>query len=196
LASLGLTRWKDAKPDDIKSIWKCCDAYFQRNPYDRWFNPLNMILSQVGVSYYDEFQPACHLDLVPYATTQKWSALTKVQQQQLGMIGAASLLQLLRASKIKILVLNGKSVVREFSRLLAVSLIPQEVPAWALPNSRGGVRGYAYELSLTEILGKALGRRILVLGYNHNIQSSFGVTHEVIAEISGWISQRAHGVTL
>jgi hypothetical protein len=196
LSSLGLRRWADAQPQDIENVWNLCETYFQRNPYDGWFRRLDKILSGVGVSYYDQLLPACHLDLVPYATAEKWSALTNVQRQELGCIGAVSLVRLLRASDIRVLVLNGMSVVREFSTLLDVSLAPQEVQAWLLPNKRGGVKGYAYEMRVSAIQGKSLGREIVILGYNHNVQSSYGVTNEVVAAIANWIAQKTEGLKL
>ena len=41
--------------------------------------------------------------------------------------------------------------------------------------------------------GIVLGRKILVLGFNHNIQSSFGVTTKVIQEIRSWIAEESEG---
>lgn len=196
LKSLGLSRWGDAQPRHIKSIWNLCESYFQRNPYDGWFRRLDRILGGLGVSYYDEFQPACHLDLVPYATANKWSVLTRSQREELGAIGAVSLVQLLRASEIRVLVLNGMTVVREFSNLLDIPLMAKEKSAWVLPNSRGGVKGYAYELRISDIRGKSLGREVIILGFNHNLQSSFGVTNLVITRIARWISERTQGVEL
>jgi len=193
---LGLRDWGEARPGDIESVWNFCEAYFQRNPYDSWFGRLNTLLGGLGVSYYDEFQPACHLDLVPYATANKWSALTKVERRGLGTIGTISLVQLLRASNLRLLILNGMSVVREFSNLLAIPLIAREIPSWTLANSRGGVKGYGYELRISRIHGKSLGREMMLLGYNHNIQSSFGVSKGVIAEITNWIAKRSEDIKL
>ena len=39
-----------------------------------------------------------------------------------------------------------------------------------------------------------MNRDILVLGYNHNIQSSFGVTNEAIRAIRDWVAERSGGV--
>lgn len=36
-------------------------------------------------------------------------------------------------------------------------------------------------------------RDILVLGYSHNIQSSFGVTTEVIGAIRDWVAAQSDG---
>jgi hypothetical protein len=196
LSSLGLRRWEDARPRDLESVWNLCETYFQRNPYDGWFKRLNKIVSGLGLSYYDAFQPVCHLDLVPYATADKWSILTKLQRQELGAIGAVSLVQLLRASDLRVLVLNGMSVVREFSRLLGVSLTREEMHMWLLPNSKNGVKGYAYDARISSIHGQTLNRELMILGYNHNIQSSYGVTNLVITEIANWIAEKTQRLEL
>jgi hypothetical protein len=88
------------------------------------------------------------------------------------------------------------TVVREFSRMLGLSLVPQEMHTWLLPNIRGGVKGYGFESRISEIHGETLGREIIILGYNHNIQSSFGVTSDVVTEITKWIGRRTEGVQL
>lgn len=196
LSSLDLVDWKSAQAKDVKNIWNLCESYFQRNPYDGWFKRLDRVLSGMGVSYYDQFSPACHLDLVPFATDEKWSTLNRSQRQILGELGAASLVSLLRASDIRVIVLNGMSVVREFSRLMGVTLRPLPMKTWHLPNSRGGVSGLAFEHRLSSIHGQNLDREILVLGFNHNIQSSFGVTNAVIQNIADWIARRAKGIEL
>jgi hypothetical protein len=52
-----------------------CAAYFQRNPYRRWFDPLDELLrAGVGASFYDG--TACHLDLVQWATDPVWGQMS------------------------------------------------------------------------------------------------------------------------
>jgi len=50
------------------------------------------------------------------------------------------------------------------------------------------VAGVAYRGSINNISGIELGRSIEVLGFNHNIQSSFGVTTQVRKSIQEWIT--------
>jgi hypothetical protein len=64
-----------------------------------------------------------------------------------------------------------------------------------LPRASGtGVKGYAYKGVITDVAGIRLKQAVAVLGYNHNIQSSFGVTREVKNSIRGWISRTANEV--
>jgi hypothetical protein len=61
---------------------------------------------------------------------------------------------------------------------------------WALPRSQNEkVSGIAYKGALSEIAGIELRQELVVLGFNHNIQSSFGVTTQVMDAIQRWISQ-------
>ena len=69
------------------------------------------------------------------------------------------------------------------------------MPAWTL--RRGGtspVQGFAYRGMVTELGGMDLGRELLVLGFNHNIQSSFGVTREAVTSIGEWVAKQGKEV--
>jgi len=50
------------------------------------------------------------------------------------------------------------------------------------------VAGVAYHGITNTLSGIPLGRDLLVLGFNHNLQSSFGVTSKVLREIRHWIA--------
>lgn len=194
LKSLRATSWGEMAKREASQIWRACETYFYRNPYDQWFMRLEKLLVETGISYYTSLgKTACHLDLVPFATADKWSAIGSRERTQLIELGAPSLVQAIRSSNIRTLVLNGSTVVKEFSRLLdADCLEPRAMKSWALQSGR--VDGYAYVGRITKLHGAALGREILVLGYNHNIQSSFGVTREVVARIGSWIARSSEEV--
>jgi hypothetical protein len=49
----------------------------------------------------------------------------------------------------------------------------------------------AYRGVVEVLSGLPLGNRVMVLGYNHNLQSSFGVTNEVLGAIRRWIGVQA-----
>lgn len=188
LNTLQARRWSDVAVLGIQRVWDACQDYFFRNPYDQWFRRLDKLLVGTGASYYNYIGArACHLDLVPFATAEKWSAIGTAQRAALVELGTPSLVQAIRASNIRILVLNGSTVVKEFSRLLDPNALDRsEMPSWAL--QRGRVAGFAHVGRVSRVAGATLGREILVLGYNHNIQSSFGVTREAVSRMSAWIS--------
>lgn len=193
LRSLKLIDWKDASRESLERILVSCETYFHlsRRPYHAWFRPLDKVISGLGVSYYSELFPACHLDLVPFATSKKWAALDKTERAELIVIGARSLIDVLKASSIEVLVLNGSSVVKEFEKLVGCGLDKFEVSDWALDRSNSSnVRGFGFIKKVSSICGVGLGRDILVLGFNHNIQSSFGVKGSVISSIRDWIAEQ------
>jgi hypothetical protein len=70
-----------------------------------------------------------------------------------------------------------------------------EMRGWTLPRRAGtGVAGFAYRGAVHRLAGVDLGRPVLVLGFNHNLQSSYGVTSEVKDTIRDWIKHAASEV--
>lgn len=192
LNSLGLESWSEVDARHLRRILETCYSYFFGNPYDAWFKRLDVIISGANASYYDESIGfgACHLDLIPYATEHKWTDLTIQQRSTLLDITSDTLALMLRDSPIRILVLNGKSVVDQFQVMANTWLNRQEMPEWSLPRqSPRDVVGVAYRGVVHELSGIELRHEVLVLGFNHNLQSSFGVTTEVIYAIRDWIAQ-------
>jgi hypothetical protein len=211
LKSLGLSRWSDADKRHVELISDSCRAYFSRNPYDRWFKKLDYIISGTTSSYYGTSEEpsqldlipyatirkerACHLDLIPYATACKWTELSQRQRSALIAVAGDTLGLLLRDSPVQLLILNGQSVVDEFQDIAGVRLEKQAMRDWTLPRrSHPEVLGFAYKGTVHNLSGVGLEREILVLGYNHNIQSSFGVTAQVAAAIQRWIAETVNEV--
>jgi hypothetical protein len=189
LKSLGLKSWSEVDARHIRLMLETCYLYFSRNPYDRWFKILDQVIVGTKASYYDPSRMACHLDLIPYATTHKWTELRAHQRSSLLTIAGDTLGILLRDSSVRILILNGRTVVEQFQDIAGVQLEKQLMPAWALPRqSTPDVQGIAYYGMIDEISGINLEHNILVLGFNHNLQSSFGVTKKVIQGIREWIT--------
>lgn len=190
LGSLGLQRWSEARRADHVAIAESCREYFFRNPYDGWFRQLDHVIGGTDTSYYDDECQACHLDLIPFATACKWTDLSRRERERLTEIVGDTLAQLLVDSPVRILVLNGRSVVEEMQRLAASPFECREMTGWALKrNGKACIAGLGYKGILTHLAGVELEREILVLGYNHNLQSSFGVTNEVRDSIRRWIAR-------
>lgn len=190
LRSLGLSRWSEANEYHTQLIMESCCAYFYRNPYDSWFKKLDFVISGTEASYYGESELACHLDLIPFATAHKWTELTRQQRFTLLKISGDALASLIRESPIQLLVLNGRSVVQQFEEISGKTLDRRQMSRWALPReAHAKVLGYAYSGAVSEVSGIKLGRELLVLGFNHNIQSSFGVTKQVTEGIRDWIAK-------
>ena len=190
LKSLGLECWSDAGVEHLQMILESCYTYFRRNPYDAWFKKLDRIMAQAQVSYYNSPLKACHLDLIPYATSCKWTELSQSQRNGLLADAGDTLGRMIADSSIRVLILNGNSVVQNFEKVADVALEKRVMASWALPRSQNEqVTGIAYKGVLSEIGGIELRHELVVLGFNHNIQSSFGVTTQVMNAIQRWISQ-------
>jgi hypothetical protein len=188
LNSLRLGAWADADDRHAEMIWEACRTYFARNPYDVWFKQLDYLLAGADVSYYGCATRACHLDLVPYATFCKWAGLSLRERKALFAVAEGALGQLLRDSAVEVLILNGRSVVTNFEKVAGLRLRSRVMPAWSLKRKDSDdIVGVAYHGVTANISTIALGRPIHVLGFNHNIQSSFGVTREVRRSIRGWL---------
>jgi hypothetical protein len=186
--SLGLRSWREVDVRHLQTIIESCRLYFHRNPYNNWFNKLNKVISGTSASYYDISNAACHLDLIPFATMCKWTELSATQRSLLLTIAGDTLGFLLRDSNVRILILNGMSVVQHFQEMSGVRLDRQEMPIWSLPRkARPNVVGVSFKGTVDSISGVFLGREVLVIGFNHNLQSSFGVTKDVINAIQRWI---------
>jgi hypothetical protein len=191
---LGLDRWSMASSQHVRAIVKACSSYFSTNPYTRWFDVLEEIVGACGVSFYPYRLGACHVDLVPFATPVKWSELPSVTQRHLLSANASAVASVIRDSDLMTLILNGRSVVRQFQALSGVDLLERRQSSWDLPRASGSVVfGKSYEGQVEEIGGITLGRTVRVIGYNHNLQSSFGVTRSTIASISSWVSGMVRG---
>lgn len=195
LRSLGLKKWTDAKEAHHNKIALACQRYFEFNPYDRWFRELDFLMSGTNFSYYSSMFTACHLDLVPFATSCKWTELSTAHKANLLAISGDALGRLVRDSPIQVLVLNGSSVISHLQKICTIDLESTRKPDWELPRPGGlGVAGYAYYGSIKILAGVALKQEVAVLGFNHNIQSSFGVTREVKISIQRWISRKAQEI--
>lgn len=194
LGSLGLSAWSDADTRHLQLILRSCCRYFHSNPYDRWFKKLDQIVCGTAASFYADLYPACHLDLIPYATSEKWMDLDQRERKTLLDATADALGLLLRDSPVRVVILNGKTVVQQFQYIAGTVLDETEMPAWSLPRESGhDISGFAYMGSIHQLADVRLNRDILVLGYNHNIQSSFGVTTEAIRAIRDWVAEHSGG---
>lgn len=195
LKSLSLKKWTQAGTGEIDQIIESCDDYFFRNPYGNWFNRLNPIVGATGYSYYDRIYPACHIDLLPFATDAKWGTLASGRRQRILRDNSDLLLQLIQSSNLKMIILNGQSVVNEFISATGAELEIEDMPSWALPRTNGGkVSGTAYYGICEELNGIELKAPLKVLGFNHNIQSSFGVTTMVIRNIADWVKTQGRSL--
>ncbi len=191
LSSLNINNWSEVKEIHASNINELCEEYFYRNPYDGWFKQLDYIISGTSMSYYFPSGEACHLDLIPYATSCKWTDLTLDQKNLLLKLTGDTLGLILQNSPVKLLVLNGQTVVDTLQKISNVVLKKKQVDSWTLPRKDSdGVAGFSYTGTINNIGGIVLSQPIAILGYNHNIQSSYGVTSQVKTSIRNWVTRK------
>jgi len=143
LSSLRLKSWSEIDSSDLYLITESCNNYFQNNPYDRWFKVLDLIISGIDSSFYSQYSSACHLDLIPFATKQKWNYLSKDQKTSLLEISSHTLGSLICESPIKLLILNGQSVIDNFQLLAQIQLEKEKKTEWSLPrHTSNDVQGF------------------------------------------------------
>ncbi|MDB5761635.1 MAG: hypothetical protein JWQ21_630 [Herminiimonas sp.] len=196
LSSLGLDSWSNARSKHIDLIADSCKEYFHRNPYDGWFKALDQLISGTNTSYYAGQSGACHLDLIPFATDCKWTSLSSKERQYLLNHAGDTLGLLLRDSPVKMLLLNGQSVIDNFRIISNGVFEEQVVPAWTLHRQSGpNVKGVRFTGTVCKIGDIPLKRDLLIIGYNHNIQSSFGVTNQVKNSMRSWVTKTYKGVS-
>lgn len=160
--SLGIERLDNAADEIVLRVWHRCLRYFHGNPY-RWFNPLERMLNAVDASYFAD--SACHLDLTQWATDPTWKHLTRLARKRLLAEDARFLKIQLESEGIRLLLLNGRTVLAEFQTMCGARLVrePETVSDRAVT---------------TQLYTGALGH-VHVIGWSTNLQSSFGVTTEL-----------------
>ena len=193
LRSLGIRRWAETDSSHLHHVVHSYRTYFRRQPYDRWFRVLERMLRPSGLTYYDRYPTACHIDLFAFATRCKWSSLPGQEQRQLLDDASQKLALLVRSIPARVLILNGRAVVDAFELSSRTSLKAVRKPAWDLPRSAGSVPGIAYVGEIDELGGVRLDRTVTVVGFNHNMQSSFGVTSSVRQSIGSWLASAIVG---
>ena len=155
-------------PAAVSRVFEGCNRYFHLRPYRRWFDVLEKVVKHVGASYYD--RSACHLDLVQWATDPVWSGLELAEIENLLKADIPFLRQQLAQEGIGLLLLNGAGIVRAYQAHFGVHLKKVKF-------AHGG---------RVKMLCGHVNPKLTVIGWNINLQSSFGVSN---AEITG-IGQR------
>lgn len=197
LRSLGLSNWGAASHSEIATVADACERYFCHRPFDRWFGVLDGVLGSAGVSYYSRADAACHLDLTPYATSAKWAALPTAERQAMIDTGRPWFLDVLANSRIELLLLNGASVVGAVRAVLGIEWHGRR--AADLDLFRGNcdrLEGWWYDTEVAGLGGQDLGRTIRVVGWNHNLQSSFGVTRVACDAVARRVAVASAGAQL
>ncbi|MBA3470949.1 MAG: hypothetical protein H0T53_15045 [Herpetosiphonaceae bacterium] len=173
MRSLGIASLADASDAAVAQILAGCDTYFQRNPYRRWFDQLQVILDPLNVSYAEG--STVHLDLVQWATDPIWRHLDAPTISRLLHEDAGFLRQQLENERIDVLLLNGRSVINHLQWAFNMALQPVST------NLSSG------RLATEIVVGSGIGR-CTIIGWSTNLQSSFGVTRELRQQLAAVVA--------
>lgn len=197
LGSLGISSWDAAEGAHVRALIRECESYFTRNPYRRWFDVLERSMAPSGYSYYPSGENRmCHLDLVPFATSVKWGYLPPAYRRALVDEGREAMAEFIRDSPLEFLILNGRSVVTEFEAFAGVELHAVVRDEWSLPRRDGSqVDGVLYTGKIDKLGSIDFERPVQVIGYNHNLQSSFGVTSAAMRAIGEYVGEQIASAT-
>lgn len=118
LDSLGILDYEDITCSLGAKILDGCAGYFGKNPYEKWFLPLDCILrAGARASYYADARPdaryldlACHLDLSPWATSDSWGKLTASNKKNLKSTGIPFLDEHICYGQYSLVLVNGIEV--------------------------------------------------------------------------------------
>jgi hypothetical protein len=174
LESLGAQRLDQLTEAQVATIVADCATYFQRQPYRRWFDPLDELL-HVGAdaSYYDG--SGCHLDLVQWATRPMWGEIADPGvRRALLDDGVPHLRNQLAWENVRLVLLNGRQVI---DQVVAVGLADLD-EVGHLPLARGTCRLYA-----------GTGGGVRWVAWSTNLQSSWGVSKAFKQDLGAWLAQ-------
>jgi len=160
LGSLEVDSLLGADEETVGRVVGACRRYFWRRPYRRWFDQLEAILGPLGYSYYDG--TACHLDLVQSATDPTWAKLSDDQRQRLLSSDVPFLRDQLDRSSFRFLLINGSSVRAWAAATLGIEFANET--------------GVALDGSMTAFAVGKYNKKVPVLAWSTNLQSSWGVT--------------------
>jgi len=121
LPSLGCPPYGEIDEQLGAKIIEECTEYFGKAPYKDFFRPLDRILRDGAQASYCPssppynrlLEPACHLDLSQWATSEIWSDLPTPAKQRLLGDGLPFLIQQIRYEKYQLIIANGRTVKEE-----------------------------------------------------------------------------------
>ncbi len=175
--SLGTSDLANMSPSLVSQVLDDCNSYFERNPYRKWFDQLELILKTCGSSYYDG--SACHLDLVQWTTDPTWGNLRPASlRNRLLDADAPFLLEQLSNENIQLLLVNGMGVVRHLQRIVHTTF-----------EELAPIVGFGRKH--TRLFTGTILDRVRVVAWSTNLQSSFGVTSELRSEIAAQVAELA-----
>jgi hypothetical protein len=112
-----------------------------------WFNPMNKLFQSKGYEYYND--KIVHLDISPWATSNKWDSLTNLERESI--IDISIIKNVLEMRGIKKLFINGKTAFKVFYTTLNIDAKDIKETIFAYITKNGNER--SFKIYETEIFG-------------------------------------------
>ena len=168
----------EASRETIQRAFSSCNSYFTRRPY-AYFGKLETVLRHLKASFYDG--SACHLDLVQWATRPRWVELDPWEREALLQADVPFLKSQLSHEHLRLVVINGAGVREQYERFFGVRLQEVQFPRQACLEVSGGP-------SIGFFQGRTSSDQHVV-GWNINLQSTFGVSKENVRAVAEHVAQ-------
>ena len=176
-ASLGADNRSALSDEQCAAAVERMRAYYDpgKPVFGAWFSALSRVIEGLGVRFRD--RTAAHLDLVQESTRPVWSALGRVEREELLKQDLPFLAWELREFSLRAVICNGKTVGVHVRRELGVSVAEESKIArikwwvghaevdgrriafggWNVPLARPTGLGREGETALGELLARKLG---------------------------------------
>ena len=185
LQSLGVSDAAELTDAHVTTVINECNSYFTNRPYRKWFDPLDVVLTEgLGASYYTG--SACHLDIVQWATDPVWSGLHSTQKSRLLDEGVPFLTEQLRQTGTRLVVVNGAQVWAQLAQVGLATVDDETEFHFGVAQKKATLR-----------IGEGSGA--VFVGWTLNLQGSHGIRHEDRMALAEWLADvatRDKGVTM
>jgi hypothetical protein len=144
---LGVSDNQTLTSEQSESVYQSLLMFFKVNPYKMWFNPMNKLFQSKGYEYYND--KIVHLDISPWATSNKWDSLTNLERESI--IDISIIKNVLEMRGIKKLFINGKTAFKVFYTTLNIDAKDIKETIFAYITKNGNER--SFKIYETEIFG-------------------------------------------
>jgi hypothetical protein len=114
---LGVSDNQKLTSGQAESVYKSLLLFFKVNPYKTWFNPMNNMFKSKGYEYYND--KIVHLDISPWATSDKWGSLSLEQRESI--IDTTIIKNVIEKRGIKKVFVNGKTAFNIFCTTININ---------------------------------------------------------------------------
>ena len=167
--AIGLPRKNALDSNDIETYTSAMNAYFETEPYSKWFDHFEKALNPLGASYYANKKTECraiHIDIyTPVATDPTWSGLSPEQKWSIDEQSNGLYEDLMEVLKPDVVLVSANSAV-----------VNEQFPIAFKAYLGDADKGSHYLRA-----GKTKEGCVVIWGFN-NISGPFSIKKEILEE--------------